>query len=536
MVRVAYHRTHLIKFGLMLVFASAALYWFASAAGAQLIDKSRNPNAAGGGIAKSLAQQVGAGQGSWTLPDSSSFIIHRDPFRSIRRGRQLFQRKFLRPEGHGPIAGDSIGDITLNLQFGAGLSDSCASCHGRPRGSAGFGGDVVTRPDSRDAPHLFGLGLKEMLADEITTDLRAIKATAAAEAVQQNRSVTKNLISKGINYGRITALPNNTFNTSEVSGVDADLRVRPFFHHGGTISIHEFIVGALNNEMGLQSVDPQLLAAHNGARITTEAGMVLDGSLDQIEGPLAEDAADDPDNDGIVNEIPASIVDHLEFYLLNYFKPGQYEQTQQTSRGRDQFTSIGCARCHVPDLRINRDRRVADVETVYDKQRGIFNSLFATAQPLFTPVNDSNVFPSWKKPNGASFLVKNIFTDFQRHDIGASFYEKNYDGTMRTALMTTALWGVGSTPSYGHDGRSINLMEVILRHGGEALDARTAFASLNASKQQDLIAFLNSLIVFPPDDTASNLDPGNVGALGFPQNGHGSIKLGVLFNDPNDPE
>ena len=33
---------------------------------------------------------------------------------------------------------------------------------------------MATRPDSRDAPHLFGLGLKEMLADEITADLRAL--------------------------------------------------------------------------------------------------------------------------------------------------------------------------------------------------------------------------------------------------------------------------------------------------------------------------------------------------------------------------
>jgi hypothetical protein len=331
-------------------------------------------------------------------------------------------------------------------------------------------------------------------------------------------------------------LPNQTFDTSKVTGVDTDLRVRPFFHHGGTISMREFIVGALNNEMGLQSVDPQLLAAHNGARITTESGMVLDGTLDQIEGPLAEDAFDDPDNDGITNEIPASIVDHFEFYLLNYFKPGTYEQTQQTAKGREQFTAIGCAKCHVPDLRIDRDRRVADVETVYDKQRGIFNSLFSTAQPLFTQINDSNVYPSYKRPNGGSFLVRNIFTDFKRHDIGPNFYEKNYDGTMRTALLTTALWGVGSTAPYGHDGRSINLNEVILRHGGEALDSRNAFASLNASKQQEIFAFLNSLIVFPPDDTASNLDPGNPGALFYPQNGHGSIKLGVLFNDPNDPE
>jgi len=536
MVNVLGRRVHYLKVGFVLIFASAALYWFGQTTGAQLIDKTRNPNAAGAGIGKSFTQQIGAGQGNWTTPDSSSFIIHRDPFRAIRRGRQLFQRKFLRPEGQGPIAGDSIGDITLNLQFGAGMSDSCASCHGRPRGSAGFGGDVVTRPDSRDAPHLFGLGLKEMLGDEITTELRAIRAAAAAQAAQSNHSVTKVLKSKGIRYGRIRALPNGTFDTTEVAGVDADLRIRPFFHHGGTISIREFIVGALNNEMGLQSVDPQLLAAHNGGRITTESGMVLDGSLDQIEGPQAVDAFADPDNDGIANEIPASIVEHLEFYLLNYFKPGLYEQDVQTWKGRQQFEAVGCAQCHVPNLTINRDRRVADVETVYDTQRGIFNSLFATAQPLFSPVADSSIYPSWKKPNGAPFVVKNIFTDFKRHDIGAGFYEKNYDGTMRTMFMTEPLWGVGSTAPYGHDGRSVNLTEVILRHGGEALHSRNAFASLSRYKQQDIIAFLNSLIIFPPDDTASNLDPGDPGALGYPQNGHGSIKLGVLFNDPNDPE
>src|SRR6266567_3839962 len=140
----------------------------------QSIDRTQNPNTANAGIAKSLAQEVGAGRGDWLTPDSSSFIIARDPFRAIRRGRQLFQRKFLRGQGQGPLAGpDGTGDINTNLALGAGLADSCAGCHGRPRGSAGFGGDVVTRPDSRDAPHLFGLGIKEMLADEITQDLRA---------------------------------------------------------------------------------------------------------------------------------------------------------------------------------------------------------------------------------------------------------------------------------------------------------------------------------------------------------------------------
>jgi hypothetical protein len=43
-------------------------------------------------------------------------------------------------------------------------------------------------------------------------------------------------------------------------------------------------------------------------------------------------------------------------------------------------------------------------------------------------------------------------------------------------------------------------------------------------------------VLFPPDDTASNLDPGDPSAPSFPQFGHGSIKLTVLFNDPTDRE
>jgi hypothetical protein len=37
-------------------------------------------------------------------------------------------------------------------------------------------------------------------------------------------------------------------------------------------------------------------------------------------------------------------------------------------------------------------------------------------------------------------------------------------------------------------------------------------------------------------DTASNLDPAEPSDPEFPQSRHGSIKLGVLFNDPDDPE
>jgi mono/diheme cytochrome c family protein len=502
----------------------------------QLIDRTLAPNKANEGIAKSLAEQVGAGRGDIMSPGSSSFIIARDPFRAIRRGRQLFQRKFTRLQGHGPLAGDGAGDIETTPAIGAGLADSCAACHGRPRGSAGFGGDVVTRPDSRDAPHLFGLGLKEMLAVEITADLRAIRAAALAEAEVTGQVVTKALQSKGIDYGSITANPDGSLDTSKVTGVDPDLRVRPFFAHGGTISIREFAVGAWNAEMGLQSPDPDLLIAAQGGAVITPAGMALDGSQDLVEAPPADSPAADPDGDGVTNEIPASLVDFMEFYLLNYFKPGHGQLVSASQPGRKNFEAVGCAACHRPNLTINRDRRVADVETAFDEERGIFNRLFATATPMFEENDDGTGHPTLKLPLGGPFVVTDIFTDFKRHDLGPAFHERNYDGTSRTHFLTTPLWGVASTAPYGHDGRSMTLTEVILRHGGEAQASRDAFAQLGVAGRASVLEFLQTLVLFPPDDTASSLNPGDPLTPGFPQFGHGSIALSVLFNDPADPE
>jgi mono/diheme cytochrome c family protein len=513
--------------------------WYAShhfSSFAQLPDKTRTPNVANDGIAKSLEQQIGAGRGDWMTPDSSAYIIARDPFRSIRRGRQLFQRKFTRSQGLGPLTQDGLGDLNTTIALGAGLADSCAACHGRPRGSAGAGGDVVTRPDSRDAPHLFGLGLKEMLADEITADLRAIRADAIKKARDEGRDITCDLASKGIEFGEITAHPNGSVNTTNVTGVDEDLRVRPFFAHGGSFSIREFAIGAWNDEMGLQTVDPDTLAASNGGRVVTPSGLMLDGALDKINAPPVSNAQQDADNDGVVSEIPVSLLDHMEFYLLNYFKAATYEQDNRTANGLRLFKRIGCAECHIPDLQLDRDRRVADVETVYDTERGIFNNLFATAIPLFRETQDNAALPSLKRPGLQPFTVKNIFTDFKRHDLGPNFYERNFDGTLQKLFLTTALWGVGTTAPYGHDGRSINLNEVILRHGGEAQDARDAFARQSAANRRLLINFLQSLVLFPPDDTASNLDAGDRNETGFPQFKHGSIRLSALFNDPNDIE
>ncbi len=506
---------------------------------AQLVDSTQAfPGVPGGQINKSLAGQVGAGHGDINTLGSAVYLIKRDPARSIRRGRQLFQRKFTTEQGLGPrVSRDSTGDIHANAAIGAGLVDSCAGCHGRPRGSAGFGGDVVTRPDSRDAPHLFGLGLQEQLADEITRDLRTIEGRARSMAVKSGAPVTLSLQSKSITYGTLRAFPDGTVDHSRVRGVDSDLRIRPFFAEGREFSIRAFTVGAFNDEMGLQAPDPVLCAATdpNGATAqVTPAGLHLDPVTDSLNRPAVCSPGDDRDGDGVANEVDAALVDHMEFYLLNYFKPGVGRTTENSEFGRRLLQLIGCTSCHVPDLSISNDRRVADVETRHDPTRGIFNRLFATASTRFKTVDDGDAYPQ-VVPLGESFMVRNIYTDFRRHDLGPAFHERRYDGSLETMFMTEPLWGVGSTSPYGHDGRSINLEEVILRHGGEAQPSRNIFAALKEGQREAILDFLNTLILFPPDDTASNLNPGKPGT-GSPQDPaeHGSINLGALFLIPSE--
>jgi hypothetical protein len=95
----------------LIIFAFGFLALVAVPAIGQLVDQTMAPNNANEGISKSLIDEIGAGRGDIMTPNSSLFTINRDPFRAIRRGRQLFQRKFTRAQGQGPGVGDGMGDI-----------------------------------------------------------------------------------------------------------------------------------------------------------------------------------------------------------------------------------------------------------------------------------------------------------------------------------------------------------------------------------------------------------------------------------------
>lgn len=525
------------------IFAVALLALSAHAL-AQLIDKTRFPNAPDVGIAKSLAQQIGAGRGDVMTPDSSLFIIRRDPFRAVRRGRQLFQRKFSRKEGQGPVTGDGPLDPT-NLTtdtraIGAGLMDSCAGCHGNVKGGAAAGGAIQTTPGGRNAPHLFGVGLKAMLGEEITGDLWSIRDKALSQARELGTPVEAKLRSKGIEFGVIIAFPNGRLDTSQVEGVGPDLQILTFNlggHAGADPALKPFFVGAFNGEMGLEAVDADIREFfETGRPVITPAGLRIQG-INIEESPCKNDPNCDHDGDSVANEIPQSIVDFMEFYLLNYFKPALGRQDSTTKAGQVALEQIGCTKCHIQDLQIDRDLRVADLETVFDPVRGNpFNNLFSTATTLVHEVDDGSRYPKLKLPNLKPFLVQNIFTDFKTHDLGPNFHEEKWDGSIETTSLTTPLWGVGTTAAYGQDGKSPTLYDVILRHGGEAEEASKNFGEASEKDRHAILAYLNSLILFGPDETASTLQPKDVTNPLFPIRGQGAIALAPLFNNPADAE
>ena len=222
------------------------------------------------------------------------------------------------------------------------------------------------------------------------------------------------------------------------------------------------------------------------------------------------------------------------------------DRAATVAAGRALFTNAGCASCHTPSLTVDHDRRVADLDTVFSDfnpgdgsiltDGNPINRMFATATGRFVTVDDPGAEPVLKNPALQSFVVDNFFADLKRHDLGPNFWERNFDGSILKNIMTEPLWGVATTSPYGHDGRSQTLEEVILRHGGEALAARNAFNAFSRTDKDFVLAFLNSLVLFAPDDTASNLAPINPAAPNFPQSGHGAIALTALFNNTADRE
>ena len=117
-----------------------------------------------------------------------------------------------------------------------------------------------------------GAGLIELIAREMTADLKAIRSDAVRRACASGEVVRADLVSKGVRFGWIVAHPDGMVDLDAVDGVDADLIVRPFSRKGVFTSLRQFTINALNVHHGMEAVE-RFGVRWTGSHDFAESGM-----------------------------------------------------------------------------------------------------------------------------------------------------------------------------------------------------------------------------------------------------------------------
>jgi CxxC motif-containing protein (DUF1111 family) len=163
---------------------------------------------------------------------------------------------------------------------------------------------------------------------------------------------------------------------------------------------------------------------------------------------------------GGVPELDAAKLERVTFYTRTLAVPARRDVGQPaTTEGEELFSSLGCASCHLPELR--------------------------TGDSAIAALSDQVIHP---------------YTDLLLHDMGPGLADGRPDGEASGSEWRTApLWGIGLVDTVNghtrflHDGRARDLSEAVLWHGGEAAASADAFRALPARARDTLIAFLESL-------------------------------------------
>jgi CxxC motif-containing protein (DUF1111 family) len=174
------------------------------------------------------------------------------------------------------------------------------------------------------------------------------------------------------------------------------------------------------------------------------------------QGGTASDGVPDP-------EISGDDLAQVALFLRSLKAPPRGPTTAAVTRGQTNFTSVGCAVCHVATI------TTAPVGTV--SNGGAFTVPAALGDKAIHPFGD--------------YLLHNIGT-------GDGIVQNGGQGT-RNMVRTAPLWGIHARTRFMHDGASATVTAAISRHGGQASAARTNFNALSAAGQSDLLAFVNSL-------------------------------------------
>ena len=426
-------------------------------------------------------------QGKWT------------PSQLIDAGKILFTAKFTRAEGAGRPAATGRNNprsrqaSALNFARSIGPdANSCAGCHHDP--VVGGSGDFVTNvfvglgdatwsnmslasefSAERGSPDLFGLGIVELLAREITEDLHAIRDAAVTEAKEKKTLVTVPLISKGIRFGSISVDEDGEVDTGQVEGIDRDLVVKPFNQKGTIVSVREFTINALN--------------LHHGMQAEERFGVEQTGS-------------DDFDKDGVVSEFTPGDVTALTLFQTLLPMPGvclprDPQAKEAVDNGKVLFEKVRCNGCHVSKLEL---RSTVLHEPGPYNVRGTINS--HAAKGLDVNLADYLQHSGLVRNENGKWIVS-VFSDFKRHVIADESHPHFNNETVEQRILPTnvfltkRLWAVGNTAPYGHRADLTTIKEAIMAHGGEAAESRSLFEQLKESEQRALVTYLKTLQILP---------------------------------------
>ncbi len=397
---------------------------------------------------------------------------------------------------------------------------SCISCHSAPlaNGAGPMAMNVVIDPThsgdpssflERNTLHLFGLGAVQRVAEEITQDLKQQEAALAKETCEESFPIKHYLVSKGISFGALTASAEvdgttckANINYDEVYGIDEDLIVRPFGWKGLHATLRSFARSAAHNEMGMQGVE---LVGNE------------DGDFDGVTGELTVGDVTAVTLYMAALERPTSKLELAELGLVELTQDEKYKLL----RGEQRLVDAGCTSCHVPSVDLNNavfsepsavpgyseeelpSGAIAAKLGLDGKNPMWFDLTKDQPNNRIAMADGSEVhlgaFPS-KGETGATVFW---YTDFRRHDMGPKLADPiDAYGFGASVWPTRSLAGVGSTGPWLHHGHATTLREAIMAHGGAAELSKNAFIALPEEQQDELIAFLENLVIanFDPEE------------------------------------
>lgn len=424
-------------------------------------------------------------------------------------GKLLFEARFNFFDGQGRPGATGIGlprrpDQPAFTRVSGPDANSCQGCHNQPRtgGAGDFAVNVFTLAqeldpvtesihadfsNERNTLGMMGSGPIEMLAREMTTELIAIRTAARTDAAATGQPQTRDLVAKGVSFGKITVLPNGKVDPAQIEGVDWDLIVKPFHQKGAVVSIRQFSSNAMVQHHGMQ--------------------------------PIERVGSSDGDGDGVFNELTAGDMTALAIFQAALNVPGQVKpkdrfRAEAARQGEVLFNSIGCTACHIPSFTLNsRDYT----------EPNPFNPPGNLRPEDVTKVFKFDMTSAGEKPalergRGTTAIIR-PFTDLKRHNLNDQTV-KHFDnervpqGTLAGfapasdftvpprprptgEFLTRKLWDVGNTGPYGHRGDLSTITEAIWMHGGAGAESRRRFEALPAGDRDRVVEFLKSLQIRP---------------------------------------